>query len=500
MTEVIPFKKPALQNQLQEPLSFVLKKCQWQLLITIVVSLVVHFLFFGDYYYTFDDSYVFHVYARNLANGYGYSFNPGEISHAATPLLTFILAIQHFLFGGAALISAKFINLGFSLSAAVILFLIAYRISGNELIALGTALVWAASPLEAILSAGPQDFALFTFLILLSVYFYLVRPKSLWTYFFLSLVILARYEGILFAGLLFLNHLYVEWKENDLGWKDIAFRLLLLSFLPAIWFAYIGTHSTLFPSSGSAKLNPWILRQIPHFVAGMAIFFFPPLILAVLTAAIATLRERTPRLIFIFLWVGFCLFFYGPFLDNRRYYVHLIPFIALFSLIYLTSVSKRYFESSRWGKFFLRAVLLLSFLSYLGTIPYYYEQTRGQNRETTYPAYKQAGLWIKQNTPSDKSIALEEIGVIPYFAERRVVDFSGWLDLKSKQFREKAEGINPGMLSYLSGKKPDYLVINTDFVSPQRQQILNSDPRLKIVHQIPVLKNNSLIIYQCDWK
>ena len=149
MTEVIPFKKPALQNQLQEPLSFVLKKCQWQLLITIVVSLVVHFLFFGDYYYTFDDSYVFHVYARNLANGYGFSFNPGEISHAATPLLTFILAIQHFLFGGAALISAKFINLGFSLSAAVILFLIAYRISGNDLIALGTALVWAASPLEA---------------------------------------------------------------------------------------------------------------------------------------------------------------------------------------------------------------------------------------------------------------------------------------------------------------------------------------------------------------
>ena len=143
---------------------------------------------------------------------------------------------------------------------------------------------------------------------------------------------------------------------------------------------------------------------------------------------------------------------------------------------------------------------MLSFLSYLGTIPYYYEQTRGQNRETTYPAYKQAGLWIKQNTPSDKSVALEEIGVIPYFAERGVVDFSGWLDLKSKQFREKAEGINPEMLSYLSGKKPDYLVINTDFVSPQRQQMLNSDPRLKMVHQIPVLKNNSLIIYQCNWK
>jgi arabinofuranosyltransferase len=500
MTEVIPFKKPALQSQLHEPLSSVLKKCQWQMLITIIASLVVHFLFFGDYYYTFDDSYVFHVYARNLANGYGFSFNPGEISHAATPMLTFVLAIQHFLFGGSALISAKIVNLGFSLSAAVLLFLIAYRMSGNEWIALGTAIVWAASPLEAILSAGPQDFALFTFLILLSVYFYLTRPKSLWTYFFLSLMVLTRYEGILLAGLLFLNHIYVEWKENDLSWKEILFRLLLLSFLPAIWFSYIGTHSTLFPSSGSAKLNPWILREIPHFVAGMIIFFFPPLILAALTAALATLRERTPHLIFLFVWVTFCLFFYGPFLDNRRYYVHLIPFIALFSLVYLTSVSKRYFESFHLAKFFLRGVLLLSFLSYVGTIPYYYEQTRGQYRETTYPAYKQAGVWIHQNTPSDKSIALEEIGVIPYFAERRVVDFSGWLDLKSKQFREKAEGINPQMMTYLSSKKPDYLIINTDFVSPQRQQMLDSDLRLKMIHKIPVLKNDDLIIYQCDWK
>lgn len=500
MTEVIPFKKPSQQDQMQEPLRQILRDCRWPLLITLIVSLAIHMLFFGDYYYTFDDSYVFHVYARNLARGNGFSFNPGEISHAATPLLTFVLAIQHFLFGNAALVTSKVLDIGFSLAAAFLLFLIAYRISSSKWIALGSAVVWAASPLESILSAGPQDFTLFTFLILLSSYFYLVHPKSLWTYFFLGLVVLTRYEGALFAGLLFLNHLYVERKDNTFSWKETAFRLVMMTFLPSIWFAYIGIHSTLLPSSGSAKLNPWVLREIPHLIAGIAIFFFPPLIIAALTRAVALLKERVPRLIFLFLWVSFCLFFYGPFLDNRRYYVHLLPFIALFSLIYLNTVSKRYFESQRLSRFFLRSVLLVSFLMYFGTIPYYYQQTRGKHRMTAYPAYKAAGQWIQQNTASGATIALEEIGVIPYFAERKLVDYSGWLDLKSKQFREKAEGINPEMMKYLASKTPDYLIVNTDLVSPDRLNMLSSDPRLKAVRQIPVLQNEFLVIYQCNWK
>jgi arabinofuranosyltransferase len=499
MTEVIPFKKPPLQDQMKEPLRQILNECRWEIFITAVVCLIVHFLFFGDYYYTFDDSYVFHVYARNLAQGHGFSFNPGEISHAATPLLTFLLAIQHFLFGDTALVTSKVINLCFSMASSILLFLIAFRVSASKWIALGTALVWAASPLESILSAGPQDFTLFTFLILLSVYFYLVHPKSLWTYFFLSLVVLARYEGVLFAVLLFLNHIFLELRDGTFNWKDVIFRLLLMTFLPCIWFSYIGTHSTLIPSSGSAKLNPWVLREIPHLVAGLAIFFFAPLILAALAAALASLKERVPRMIFLFIWVSFCLFFYGPFLDNRRYYVHLIPFIALFSLIYLSFVSRRYFQSIRVSRFFLRTVVLFSFLVYFSTIPYYYFQTRGQDRMTAYSAYEKAGLWIKHNTPSNATIALEEIGVIPYFAERKLVDFSGWLDLKSKPYREKADGINPEMMKYLSTQKPEYLIINTDFVSPERLEMLGSDPRLKIVQQIPLLKNEFLVIYSCKW-
>lgn len=499
MTQVIQFKKASAYATGQETAVQTLGKCAKYLGPLLLLSVAVHLLFFGDYYYTFDDSYVFHVYARNLAHGAGFSFNPGETSHAATPLLTFVLAAQHFLFGEHALFTAKVVNLGFSLWATLLLFVIAYRLTTNVLVAIGSCVVWSLSPLESILCAGPQDFTLFAFLILLSLHWYLFHPRSLWTYVFLGLVVLTRYEGALFAGLLYLNHLYIDLRNREFSWKQAVLRAVLMAALPAAWFAYIGTHATLLPTSGSAKLNPWALREIPHFLMGMIIFFFPALLLAAIASAASQARERAPHILFLFVWVAFCLFFYGPFLDNRRYYVHLLPFLGLFSLAYLKHVSERAFASPRWSQVFLLCVAGVSFAAYLFTIPYYYQQTRGMSRSNTYSAYKAAGLWIKQNTAPDATFASEEIGVIPYFAERRLVDFSGWLDLTGKKFREREDGMNPQMLEYLSGRRPDYILINTDFVSPDRQKMLATDPRLTLAHQVPLLDHDSLLIYACHW-
>jgi hypothetical protein len=499
MTEIIPFKKAVFHQEEEATAAEILSQSRWLITGTIALSLIIHFLFFGDYYLTYDDAYVFHVYAKNVAEGNGFSFNPGEISHAATPLLTFILAAQHFLFQESALVTGKFVNLGFSLATTILLFLIAYRITSNPFIAFTSALVWAASPLEAILSAGPQDFTLFTFLLLLSLYTYLFHPQSIWTYVFLGLAILTRYEGALFAGLLYLNHLYIDHRNDEFRWKNAFVRLIVMIALPALWFAYIGTHSTLLPSSGSAKLNPWALRKIPHFLGGILILFFPILIVASVISALSQIRERLPRFMFLFIWVTFCMFFYGPFLDNRRYYIHLLPFIGLFSMTYLKMVSEKYFRSPKWSQFFMFGTVMVCFFFYFLLNIYYYDQTRSDQKLTAYPAYKEAGLWLKNNTPALSTFASEEIGVIPYFAQRKLVDFSGWVDLQSKQYREKGDGINEKMIQYLSTRKPDYIVINTDIVTKPRQQLLANDPRFKLEYQVPLLGKEYVLIYSTKW-
>ena len=499
MTEIIPFKKATLLQEKEATAAEIISKSRWPITGALVLSLMVHFLFFGDYYLTYDDAYVFHVYARNLAQGHGFSFNPGEISHAATPLLTFVLAVQHFLFQDSALVTAKFVNLGFSLGATILLFLIAYKITSSTFIAFASALVWAASPLESILSAGPQDFTLFTFLVLISLYFYLFHTRSVWTYVFLGLAILTRYEGALYALLLYCNHLYLDYRNDEFSWKDALVRFLVLAALPAMWFLYIGTNATVLPTSGSAKLNPWAIRKIPHFIGGIFILFFPILILAAIAAGLAQIRERAPRFMFLFIWVTFCMFFYGPFLDNRRYYIHLLPFIGLFSLVYLKIVSEKYFSSQKWSQFFLFGTIGICFFCYFLLNIYYYEQTRGGQRLTAYPAYRDAGIWLKNHTPRNATFASEEIGVIPYFAERKLVDFSGWIDLNSKQYREKGDGINERMLAYLSTQKPDYLLINTGLVSERREKLLAEENRCKLDHQTPLLGTEHVLIYSCQW-
>src|SRR5947208_16748262 len=53
----------------------------------------------GKWGFSLDDSWIYATFARNLASGHGYSFNPGEsIGGATGPLYVFILAGLYWLF------------------------------------------------------------------------------------------------------------------------------------------------------------------------------------------------------------------------------------------------------------------------------------------------------------------------------------------------------------------------------------------------------------------
>ena len=63
---------------------------------------------------------------------------------------------------------------------------------------------------------------------------------------FLGLVILTAIRRHAFPGLLYLNNLYIDHRNDEFRWKDAFVRLIVMIALPALWFAYIGTHSTCF--------------------------------------------------------------------------------------------------------------------------------------------------------------------------------------------------------------------------------------------------------------
>ena len=66
------------------------------------------------------------------------------------------------------------------------------------------------------------------------------------------------------------------------------------------------------------------------------------------------------------------------------------------------------------------------------------------------------GRWVAAHTPPDTLIALNDLGALSYFGERRVIDLVGLATPEILPYRRQGED---GLLRYLGRRCPEYLVI-----------------------------------------
>src|SRR5512146_204045 len=84
-----------------------------------------------NYGFSLDDSWIHAVFARNLATGHGYTFNPHETVSASTaPLYTFLLA-GWYLLAGEVIWGAKLMGILGLAVATMFLYLATERIAGK---------------------------------------------------------------------------------------------------------------------------------------------------------------------------------------------------------------------------------------------------------------------------------------------------------------------------------------------------------------------------------
>ena len=50
-----------------------------------------------------------------------------------------------------------------------------------------------------------------------------------------------------------------------------------------------------------------------------------------------------------------------------------------------------------------------------------------QHRDSRLPSYQAAGEWLRAHTSPDASVGALEVGIIGYYAQRRMIDFAGLL-------------------------------------------------------------------------
>jgi hypothetical protein len=78
------------------------------------------------------------------------------------------------------------------------------------------------------------------------------------------------------------------------------------------------------------------------------------------------------------------------------------------------------------------------------------------------PSYQAAGEWLRAHTPPGSSVGTLEVGVIGYYAQRRMIDFAGLLQPQVALRLLPDTTYDDAAIWAFQQYQPDYLVLRRD--------------------------------------
>ena len=239
------------------------RKHLWLLTAVFVLASALYFfraLIITEAGFPLDDSWIHQVFARNLATGHGFSFNPDiPISGATAPLWTLITALFWPLLGPIA--GGIIPCLLLELLAILAIYKLAEYLLDSEPLAL---LVTVLSTLTWVLIWGAlsgMEIGLYSALSLWGLYFYFKSQsmddrRGYIAYGFFALAILARPECALFLAAAMLRDFFIWLNHGKRRLAPWIWRgaIVLLLLAPYFYFNYSVT-GTFFPQTYNAKVR-----------------------------------------------------------------------------------------------------------------------------------------------------------------------------------------------------------------------------------------------------
>jgi MFS family permease len=224
---------------------------------------------------TVDDAYITFRYARNIVEGRGFVYNPGErVLGTTTPLYTVLLA-------GLALATgfrdfpalALAINALAGAASVGLLYVLGRRFAGPRAPAAAAALLWAVAPYSVTFAIGGMETDLTVALLLAAAYAHVTRRSRAMAA-FSALALLARPDTAILLGPLWadlvLARLFDRSRERPkIPWPEGLIALALL--LPWLVFGtlYFGSPLTASVAAKSItyRLSPedGLVRLIQHY-------------------------------------------------------------------------------------------------------------------------------------------------------------------------------------------------------------------------------------------
>jgi hypothetical protein len=417
---------------------------------------------------TYDDAYITFRYARNLASGMGFVYNPGENTlGTTTPLLTILLALLGRLTSINAIpLISQWLSGVALFSCSLFAYLLA-RDDGKPVGGVVAGLLILINPVFIVFWGG--EALLLIALVLAAFYFYFRGYEALPAV-LLGLAFLTRGEGIIPAFVIYAHFIITR---KRFPWRAaVAFSVTLLP-----WLIYsLVTFGSPLPDTLSVKVAqgrsglwaPFLITSLewlaaytiptPHFsYVGPNYSYLIIVALAVLGGLSQLFPPVRYRWWAIMIWLGLYTAGY-TWLGVPFYHWYAAP-LALGGLILAGLGAQLLFDLiNQHGKRYetgllitLAAVLCVPLLTALNHI----RQKASEPIPLEYRLYINTALWLRQHTPPTATVGYFEIGYLGYFSERRLIDPAGL--------------VNPGVASQVAQGnfkwsyhryKPDYIVIH----------------------------------------
>ena len=409
-----------------------------------------------------DDSWIHLQFARNIAEGAGFSYNPGvPVAGSTAPLWTLLLGAAFALFGPSIVI-VKVIGVALTLAAGVVTrqAALAWGASGPAALAAAFAVLWTGPLAWGSLSGMEVPLAATLVAAMLWAH---ARGRLFLTALFAALAPLARPESIVLLPLIALS------TPPTLRRLGVFVGLAAVALAPAVAFS-LATVGAPVPATAAAKIEGGVLGWLAgvHEPLGRLLVTRPwqftrewigwlwtthILLPIALAPAVIVVWRRVglalglPALALIAHPLAMALLapYRGPGFQEGRYSAHLLPlaFIVLVVALGPTWTRRRGALAAVW--------LALALASLVPAAARYAWGVQNINAMQV-----RLGHWVAANVPRHGRLALNDIGAIAYISRRPVIDLMGLVTPEIIPYRRQGE---EGILRFVGEQCPDYVIV-----------------------------------------
>lgn len=432
--------------------------CRFRPLPFLVYGGIISALLFAFFsHWAYDDPFITFRYAKNLRTGLGFVYNPGErVLSTTTPLYTLLLAVCSFLWSDLPRLS-NLIGAVSLTSGSIALYVLGCRWN-LPLAGFFAAILLPLFPL--MVSTFGAETCLY---VMLTLWAFVLHAKGqhMGAMGLAALATLTRADGVLVGIVLGIDLLI---KQRRIPWRPIAlFGVLIAPWYLFSW-AYFGSP---FPVTLAAKQHQAEMAISEHFAQGFVRLLrgygrYP---LYWLQGGLAFIglghaASRSRRWMLLPVW-GILYFFSYSLLGVSRYFWYYAPLVPPFlvlvglgteTLVRWAGMNVRRGWLPRCG---IGLLLLLLCLPQLSGLRYLYTHP-----DSRAGIYREVGEWLAKNTPPEASIGALEVGIIGYYADRRMIDFAGLIQPDVGQQMRYETTYEDTAIWAVHQYHPNYLVLN----------------------------------------